>query len=207
MEEKVFSRAMNKTSIGNRLIDGKKLHRCFEKGEIDSLTKVDDWVECTKCRKWRMFPPDHTGDVANIPEDWRCELMNKYDARITLTCSFEEKSSAWYYHHFKKPNENLEASPSQGTAGTKVDNLSTTETEKLVEKDDILKNILTIRSRGNKPTLIVSKHYFHDTLLADTKTSNRNKQPVDDEIAMIPKNDFEAKSKNQTIATQDRVHH
>lgn len=177
MEEKVYSRAMNKTSIGNRLIDGKKLHRCFEKDEIDSLAKVDDWVECIKCRKWRMFPPDHTEDINDLSDDWYCELMNKFDARIELTCSFKEKSSEWYYHHFKKPNQNMKAQPFRETIETEIiNNLSTTESEKLVEKDKVLKNILTIRSGTDKSTLTVSKHYFQDTLLTDSNQTNSDEK-------------------------------
>jgi hypothetical protein len=176
MEEKVHSRAMNKTSLGNRVIDGKKLHRCFEKDEIDSLTKVDDWVECVKCRKWRMFPQDHFEDVANLSVDWHCEMMNMYDDRIRLTCSFEEKDSVWYYQHFKKPNKKLSDVASPGTIDTEaINKLSKAEKNKLVERDEVLKNILTIKSSSDESALVVSKHIFHDTLLAATDPSNRNR--------------------------------
>jgi hypothetical protein len=165
MEEKVYSRAVNKISLGNRVIDGKKLHRCFEKREINSLSKVDDWVECVKCRKWRMFPPDHTEDIANLPDNWYCALMNKYDVRMKLTCSFEERDSVWYYQHFKKPNERI---ATMGTIHTEVTSkLSTAESKKLVERDEVLKNVLSITSSSDSLNSIVTKHYFHDTLLTD----------------------------------------
>lgn len=180
MEEKVHSRAINKTSLGNRVIDGKKLHRCFEKDEIDSLTKVDDWVECVKCRKWRMFPHSHYEDVSKLPDDWHCEMMNRHDDRIRLTCSFEEKDSDWYYHHFKKPNIRLSKISSPGTIDTKgINKLSKTEKKKLVERDEVLKNVLTIKSSSDNSKLVVSKHIFHDTLLADTDPANRNRTEKD----------------------------
>jgi transcriptional regulator ATRX len=55
MEEKVYSRAVNKTGLGNRVIDGKELRRCFKQDEINSLATVDDWVECVRCQQWRML--------------------------------------------------------------------------------------------------------------------------------------------------------
>ena len=171
MEEKVYSRAVNKTSLSNRVIDGKKLHRCFEKNEIDSLSKVDDWAECVKCRKWRMFPPDHTQDMAKLPDDWHCGLMNKYDARMKLTCSFEEKDSVWYYHHFKKPNQKITAIASHGTVeAQKSSKLSKGDIENLVERDEVLKDILTIKSSSDNSTSIVGKYHFHDTLHTDINT-------------------------------------
>lgn len=184
MEEKVYSRAVNKTSLGNRVIDGRKLHRCFEKDEIDSLSRVDDWVECVHCGKWRMFPPHHTEDIANLPDDWSCELMNKHDARLKLTCEFEEKDSVWYYHHFKKPNQEISdiASPrANDTELTKT--LSKSETEKLVERDEILKNILSITSGSDSSASIVSKYYFSYTLLTDNNPVNGNEKETNDGIA------------------------
>lgn len=184
MEEKVYSRARNKISLGNRVIDGKKLHRCFEQDEIGSLTKIDDWVECTKCRKWRMFPPDHTEDITNLSDEWHCKLMNKYDTRINLTCNFEEKDSVWYFQHFKKPNQKIKANTSLRTIDTEpITKPSTAESGKLVEKDEVLKNILAIKSSSDNSSLIVSKHDFHGTLLSDVDGSNRSKNVTTDGIA------------------------
>ena len=173
MEEKVYSRAMNKTSLGSRVIDGKKLHRCFEQGEVDALSKLDDWVECSRCRRWRMFPSDHNQDITNVADDWYCRLMNAHDARMEWTCELEEKDSVWYYQHFKKPNQKL---ASVALAGTRIESrskLSTVESEKLVERDEILKNILAVKSTADKSVSIVSKHYFHSSLVTD----NEENQP------------------------------
>lgn len=187
MEEKVYSRAVNKTSLGNRVIDGKKLHRCFEKGEIDSLSKVDDWVQCVKCQKWRMFPPDHKEDIANLPDIWYCKFMNKHDARMKLTCSSEERDSAWYYEHFKKPNQEITGNAHPESIASEVINkVSKVEKEKLVERDEVLKNLLTITSSSDNSTLIVSKHYFHDTLLTDNDPTNCNENDTENETARTP---------------------
>ena len=173
MEEKVYSRAVNKTSLSNRVIDGKKLHRCFEKDEFESLSKVDDWVECVKCGNWRMFPPDHTQDMANLPDDWHCEMMNKYDARMQLTCSFEEKDSVWYYHHFKKPNQQISAISSKKPVEVEgISKFSKEESEKLVERDEVLKDILTIKSSSDSTALVVGKHVFQDILNTDIDYGN-----------------------------------
>jgi len=201
MEEKVYSRAVNKTGLGNRVIDGKELRRCFKQDEINSLATVDDWVECVRCLKWRMLPPKHTCDMANIPDGWHCEMVNEHDQRMDLNCSFPEKEALWYSQHFKTPNEKSKVITSSSliveTASTTI---SKAESEILVERDDVLKNILTISSRTKNPTLIVSKHYFHDALLSEidsvrelekTKTAVETKSPDFPKVA----EDQEAKRK------------
>lgn len=175
MEEKVYSRAINKTSLGSRIIDGKELHRCFEQDEIDDLAKVDDWVECTRCRKWRMFPSDHNQDITNVADDWHCRFMNAHDARMEWSCALEEKDSVWYYQHFKKPNQKLMAATPMGTDTRSRTKLSVAKSEELVEKDKILKNILAVTSRTDNSVSIVGKHYFHGTLLTDVEEATRSK--------------------------------
>jgi len=196
MEEKVYSRAVNKTGLGNRVIDGKELRRCFKQDEINSLATVDDWVECVRCLKWRMLPPKHTCDMANIPDDWHCEMVNKHDQRMDLTCNFPEKEAMWYSQHFKKPNEKSKSSTSPSllveTASTTI---SKAETEMLVERDELLKNILTISSRTKNPALIVSKHYFHDALLSE-KDSVRELEKLKAAVETKP-SDFVEMAENQ----------
>merc|ERR1712238_15845 len=140
-----------------------ELRRCFKQDEINSLATVDDWVECVRCLKWRMLPPKHTCDMANIPDDWHCEMVNEHDQRMDLTCNFPEKEAMWYSQHFKTPNEKSKfiTSPSLivETASTTI---SKAESEVLVERDDVLKNILAISSRTKSPTLIVSKLNFQE---------------------------------------------
>lgn len=175
MEEKVYSRAINKTSLGSRLIDGKKLHRCFEQDEIEDLAKVDDWVECTRCKKWRMFPSDHNQDITNVADDWNCRLMNAHDARMEWSCAIEEKDSVWYFQHFKKPNRKLIVTGLLGADTESRTEVSAAESKELVEKDEILKNILAVTSRTDNSVPIVSKHHFHGKLLTDVEEAKHGK--------------------------------
>ena len=174
----MYSRAVNKTYLSNRIIDGKELQRCFEKDEIDSLSKVDDWVECVKCHNWRMFPPDHNINLANLPTYWHCGLMNKYDARIKWSCTIGERDSEWYHQHFKLPNQKISDATSRGMISiNRVTNkLSTEEHKKLLERDHILKDILTVRSSLDSSTAIVGKYYFHDTLQTPSDHTNSKRK-------------------------------
>eukprot|EP00536_Pseudo-nitzschia_multiseries_P009251 jgi/Psemu1/325559/estExt_fgenesh1_pg.C_2530022 len=199
VEEKVYSRAVTKIGLGNRVIDGKELRRCFKNDEIDSLGREDDWIECVKCKQWRMFPPDHTADLASLPDDWVCEMMNEHDARMHLTCSFEEKDSVWYYHHFRKPNEKTSSSTASGAADAETTNkLSAAETEKLVQNDVILQNILTISSRSKKAERIVSKHYFHEALISDIDPSHPTKMTGAGSKALT--DDSSSEEKHEVVA-------
>ena len=69
MEQKVYSRAVNKSSMALRLLDGKNPERCFTNDEIDNIRAMDDWVQCDGCDKWRLLPPDHTMDLAALEYD------------------------------------------------------------------------------------------------------------------------------------------
>lgn len=170
MEEKVYSRAVTKTGLAGRVIDKKTLERVYNKDELDSLAKVDDWVECDRCKRWRMLPPDAGVDVLKLPDNWYCEMMQEHDQRVKWTCRVPEKDAVWYNTHFKKPNISkaelkggLYMSPSLAVgAGAKMNDDAT---QKLVERDLILKNILTISADGVKE--VVSKYYFHDALLTE----------------------------------------
>lgn len=68
IEQKVYSRAVNKLSLGLRLVDGKSISRCFTSAEIADLGALDDWVCCETCNKWRMFPPQCTVDTLALPD-------------------------------------------------------------------------------------------------------------------------------------------
>ena len=200
MEEKVYSRAVSKIGLGNRVIDGKELRRCFRKDEIDSLGKEDDWVECVRCRQWRMFPPGHTADIANLPDEWYCEMMDEHDARMNMTCGFEEKDSVWYDRHFKKPNVKISLPSNPGATATEASSkISAAQSDELVEKDEILKKILSIPTRSKKAALIVSKHYFHEALVSDfdpskTTATNTAATIATTEGARDPKEDTEVSS-------------
>ena len=68
MEEKIYSRAVNKSNLGLRVIDGKLLRRCFSRKEVENLQVNDDWAQCDACSKWRMFPPSANVDTEALPD-------------------------------------------------------------------------------------------------------------------------------------------
>lgn len=54
----------------------------------------DDWVECTKCKKWRLCMPHITVD--DLPEDWQCREMAWLPGLNHCKYSEEETSAAVY---------------------------------------------------------------------------------------------------------------
>jgi hypothetical protein len=167
MEEKVYSRAVNKIGLGDRVIDGKALLRKFKSDEISELTANDDWVECDRCKKWRMFPPNAGIDVSSLPDNWYCEMMNQHDVRTKWTCQTAEKDSDWYAKYFRK---SYLATPTKFehtgryTNPNVVRNTKGISEEKLVQRDAILKNLLTVTAKEKN---VITKHYFHDILLTE----------------------------------------
>jgi CW-type Zinc Finger len=189
MEEKVYSRAVTKTGLAGRVVDKKTLHRVFNSEELDSLAKVDDWVECDRCKHWRMIPPDANVDVSKLPDTWYCEMMNEYDNRTNWTCSIPERDAVWYNKHFKKPNVsrgfsspirkvNGGAYMSPGLAAAGPGKMDDDATKKLVQRDSILMNILTVSASEKQ---VVSKYYFHDALLTEKDAALLNGKTADRE--------------------------
>jgi hypothetical protein len=68
MEEKVYTRAVGKSSLALRLLDGKNIDRIFSKKEMEIMAQNYSWVCCDKCEKWRIFPPECDIDTEKLPE-------------------------------------------------------------------------------------------------------------------------------------------
>ena len=96
MEEKVYSRSVNKTSLAARVLDQKCPTRAFSKRQLQDVMNVNTWVQCDKCEKWRMLSP--TTDVDDLPLEWFCE-MNVNDKPRSV-CSATEKGEKFYYKLF-----------------------------------------------------------------------------------------------------------
>ena len=139
-------------------------------------------------------------DMANISDDWHCEMMDDHDKRMELECCFPEKDAIWYSQHFRKPNEKSETITPPGLIiSTAANRMSKAETEKLVERDELLKNILTVSSTKN-PALIVSKHYFHDALLTEkdlTIELDKSKPKAERKSSSIPEVAEDKKAKRK----------
>lgn len=121
-------------------------------------------------------PPGHTCNMEKLPDDWHCEMMNEHDKRMNLTCDFPEKDAVFYNQHFKKPNL------AQGTTSlhigfnscvTTPNKMSKDETEKLVQRDAVLKDIVALSSKDSSN--VVSKYYFHDVLVAGKDSGKAEK--------------------------------
>ena len=69
MEHKVYSRAVNKSGLALRLVDGKNIQRCFTNDEVADIRAIDDWVQCDRCDKWRLLPPNHTQDMNALEQE------------------------------------------------------------------------------------------------------------------------------------------
>lgn len=172
MEEKVYSRTVNKTGLALRIIDRKTIERSFSAQELNDLKKNDTWVQCDYCEKWRML----IGDVKeeDIPEKWYCR-MNKSDP-LNNACTISEKTQSWYAMQYppvdpKKPANKptvvgVAASPAKFMTDEELSKpaLSDETTQRLTSKDEILQHLLTITETGKKSN-IISRHYFHEALL------------------------------------------
>jgi hypothetical protein len=96
MEEKVYRRQVNKTSLSKRLIDRNNPTRHFTARELDDIGEVDLWVQCDSCDKWRMLHPCMQNEA--IPDKWYCS-MNTYDPERS-TCAAKERDQRWYTRYF-----------------------------------------------------------------------------------------------------------
>lgn len=181
MEEKVYSRSVNKTNLASRVIDNKDPQRNFTKGELEDVMKLCSWVKCDSCEKWRMFPPDV--DVEDLPDTWYCHLNIHDEARSN--CNAEQRTQQFYEKFFSQSSATTTAE------GMKhVEEEHTIESEPLEEKDrgeicaktkrdiileQLLKSMPSSTDKNNDDQLksstnagIISKYYFHDSLVQDS---------------------------------------
>ena len=114
-----------------------------------------------------MLPRD--ANAIELPEQWFCE-MNLSDIH-NKSCDDPEKDKFWYALRLKDGQATIshEGTIKTNTIRDNTDSaLSNEENQKLAKKDIILQKLLTVTAR-DRATSIISKHYFHDALLADTK--------------------------------------
>ena len=67
VEEKIYSRSVNKTGVSLRVIDNKSIARNFTERELQDLEETDTWVQCDRyvrvCGKGRMLQISETTDI------------------------------------------------------------------------------------------------------------------------------------------------
>lgn len=99
MEQKVYSRIINKTAIAARVIDKKQPQRNFTSRELDDILQIDNWVQCDECEKWRMLPPwvEPPGDLGD--DTWTCK-DNVFDPDRSV-CGAKEWDANLYNRFFE----------------------------------------------------------------------------------------------------------
>jgi ERCC4-related helicase len=178
IEEKVYSRSVNKTGVAIRVVDGKSIKRSFTAKEVEAMQENLTWVQCDKCEKWRMLPSDVSEE--DLPEKWLCK-MNLFDVRNN-TCDAPERDQLWYERHLYSTDAELSESPMKCMASDPIDSLASQRAKKkLVSNDVILEHLLDVTERQKKTTMI-SKFYFHEALLESTKDSTEEIEDMRDAI-------------------------
>jgi len=197
LEEKVYSRSVNKTSLFLRAVDQKHPERNFTASELANMLDNNTWVQCDTCDKWRMLPPE--ADVANLPDKWYCHL-NIHDPDRS-TCDALEVDDKFYDAFFaSRYLENGALNQSSSTLIQAENSTSSRKDEAEIfewtKRDDILSHLLDCFSKekdGDRRKRhgddiksnngLISKYYFHDSLFRDQvniSVSNSQSFPEND---------------------------
>jgi len=178
MEEKVYSRSVNKSSLAARVIDQKDPQRAFTAKELEDIMAFDNWVQCDSCEKWRMLPP-HV-DPEDLPEAWFCH-MNHND-KIRSQCSAKERDAKFYSNFFAQQLANstngghvMEQKVSLKES-VEIKPQDDIEKIKFTKRDEILRRLIIAssanheKSKQSKSKALISKYYFHESLTKSTST-------------------------------------
>jgi len=175
MEEKVYSRQVNKTNLSARVVDHLMPERTFTSQELSDIMKLDTWVQCDRCDKWRMLSMYE--DVENLPDKWFCE-MNTYD-KARSHCSAKERSKEWYVNFWLQQMDGTTSGVTNEGTSLGQESLDVKEDSSKLEKtkrDLILTRLLAFKKEVSSdeekdvkdktsPSSLISKYYFDDRLL------------------------------------------
>ena len=167
MEEKVYSRSVNKLNLTAHVVDKKDLRRLFTNRELQGVMDIDNWVQCDLCKRWRMLPPQV--DVENLPDKWFCS-MNVYD-KPRSNCDAVERDAAFYDKLFHQESSNGEANQQQSDLEPEK---TSHDIMKKTQRDVILQQLLadfesttSNRKKRKSKMSLISKYYFHDSLVGE----------------------------------------
>lgn len=178
MEEKVFSRSVNKSGLAARVVDSRFPERNFSAEELTNLLEIENWVQCELCDKWRMLPPG----IDPIDEDayWECS-MNEFDPPRS-NCTAVARDEFWYRKYFSRNQNETTSTSSDVAARDSIESVPSHDPEKdsLAKQDIILQNLLKIQSQktrqvktgeltDNSSSKIISQFNFHECLMRDAK--------------------------------------
>lgn len=143
-----------------KIIDQKSINRSFTSKELADLQSTLQWVQCDSCEKWRLQIGVENDE--ELPDKWYCR-MNITDPRHN-SCDAPERNQRWY-------EQNCLDQEAQCGDESKLERNLTEKDEELEQKDEILRHLLRVTMKGKQKPLI-SRHYFHDSLLRSTNTEN-----------------------------------
>jgi len=216
MEEKIYSRAITKTSLSNLVVDQRNIDRFFTRQEMNLLQENDTWVQCDSCFKWRMLPPDTPSEVIeNLPDAWYCK-DNEYD-KPRSTCSAKEREARWYASYWQKrmlqqeSQDEIAALPLTPSKGDEI-------MEKFTRRDIVLQTLLSrsedtiqkAKSLGTmkKTNSWISKYHFplkySETEDSGLKSPKKGNSPM--KTRTIPSDRTRSKSvsvKEETISNEE----
>eukprot|EP00521_Asterionellopsis_glacialis_P009627 CAMPEP_0195287036 /NCGR_PEP_ID=MMETSP0707-20130614/4268_1 /TAXON_ID=33640 /ORGANISM="Asterionellopsis glacialis, Strain CCMP134" /LENGTH=846 /DNA_ID=CAMNT_0040346755 /DNA_START=56 /DNA_END=2596 /DNA_ORIENTATION=- len=184
MEEKIYSRSVNKSGLAARVIDQRFPDRSFTASDLDLLKSNDEWACCDRCNKWRMLPPEKNAD--DLPDKWYCEFLSESDPTFA-NCDEPERDVLWYKKRFemqwKAKAEGNQTTDCREPIDTPAYMMADEAKDDAIRRDDILMRLLSIAPEEKKSTSLktpstsprkkakkrsfISRHHFHDVLLQD----------------------------------------
>lgn len=100
--------------------------------------------------------------------------MNESDS-VNNKCKASEKDKAWYYRHtgLVEGQVNILSEPPAKRSAPPDSAVSTSQSQensaKLVANDPMLGKLLKVKASDQQSSSVISKHHFHDALLAETE--------------------------------------
>jgi CW-type Zinc Finger len=159
LEEKVYSRCVNKTGLSYLVIDQKAINRNFTERELANLMDTLSWVQCEKCERWRCL--GYVSEVGDdLPEEWDCAMNPDVDNN---SCENDERDQIWYEQKFSGV---VAVDTKTNSKKKKCKQVGLNSTAKGVV-DPLMLQLLDLKMRA-KNTCIVAKHYLHDNMLKTT---------------------------------------
>jgi len=78
LEQKIYRQGVQKVGLGRRINDLEHVERMFDEKDLTHLFDFG-WVECSRCKVWRMLPPWVKTEEVDAMVDWTCD-RNLWDA-------------------------------------------------------------------------------------------------------------------------------
>jgi hypothetical protein len=200
MEEKIYSRGVNKTGLSYLVIDERTIERHFNEKELADLMETLCWVQCVKCSKWRCL-----GDISvatDLPEDWDCAMNPDVDNN---SCQDDEKDQLWYERMFSGVAMDQEGEEKKKKKKKKGKQAAEAKSTKVGAVDPLTSQLLDLTMRDSG-TCIVAKHYLHDHMLKTTSYSDALERIQEDLVKLHEPSEVPSQTRtNEKPAPTDRI--